>query len=154
MKPKTLVLEHFLPYRLSVVSNLVSDAIASAYESLFGLRIPEWRLIAVIAENPKGITQQQIGALTRMDKVTVSRAAISLFERGLLARSPNPADRRSHLLVLSRSGRELYEAVAPQALELERRIFGQFSAKALEHFETMLHKVEEIALELHGPERP
>ena len=35
-----LKLDDFLPYRLSVVSNAVSDAIASTYQALFGLRIP------------------------------------------------------------------------------------------------------------------
>ena len=77
-----LVLDDFIPYRLSVASNSVSDAIASAYEALFGLTIPEWRLVAVIAES-EGITQQAIGAAPRLDKVTVSRAALAL-ERRLL----------------------------------------------------------------------
>jgi DNA-binding MarR family transcriptional regulator len=147
---RKLILDKFLPYRLSIASNLVSDAIASAYESLFGLRIPEWRTIAVTAENPEGITQQQIGVKTRMDKVTVSRAAVSLVERGLLARQRNKADGRSHHLVLTPAGRELYEAVVPKALELERRIFDQFSSREIKGFETMLSKIEEIALELHG----
>jgi DNA-binding MarR family transcriptional regulator len=146
---RKLVLDKFLPYRLSIVSNLVSDAIAGTYESLFGLRIPEWRTIAVTAENSGGITQQQIGIKTRMDKVTVSRAAASLVERGLLARQRNKADGRSHHLVLTPAGRELYEAVVPKALELERRIFGDFSAGDLEGFETTLRKIEGIALELH-----
>jgi DNA-binding MarR family transcriptional regulator len=147
---RKLVLDEFLPYRLSVTSNLVSDAIAVTYESLFGLRIPEWRTIAVTAENPNGITQQQIGVKTRMDKVTVSRAAVSLVERGLLARQRNDADGRSHHLVLTQAGRELYNAVVPKALELERCIFDQFSAQELRTFEMLLRKIEEIALELHG----
>src|SRR6478735_8865586 len=97
---KRLVLDDFIPYRLSVTSNLVSDTIARTYESLYGLSIPQWRLITVLAENP-GVTQQAIGLRTRMDKVTVSRAAIALVERGLLGRSANVDDRRSHLLELT-----------------------------------------------------
>ena len=93
MAAKRLALDDFIPYRLSVTSNLVSDSIARTYESLFGLTIPEWRLVAVIAETG-GVTQQAIGAKTLMDKVTVSRAAIALVDRGLLARQANPEDRR------------------------------------------------------------
>ena len=100
MAERPLILDEFIPYRLSVTSNLVSDAIARSYEALFGLTIPEWRLVAVVAERD-GITQQAIGATTRMDKVTVSRAAIALVDRGLLARAANPDDRRSHLLRLT-----------------------------------------------------
>lgn len=144
----TLILDDFLPYRLSFTANLVSDVVAGAYEALFGLKVPEWRLVAVIAENSQGINQQEIGFKTRMDKVTVSRAAIALTDRGLIERQPNPADRRSHLLVLTDAGRQLYDVVVPKALELEKRIFGVFSAKDIEGFRTMLHRIDGIALDL------
>lgn len=141
-----LVLDRFLPYRLSVTSNLVSDRIARAYESLFGLTIPEWRLIAVIAE-VEAITQAEIGERTRMDKVTVSRAAIALVERGLLTRAPNPGDKRSHHLSLTTHGRDLYASVAPKALELERTIFACFTQKELDGFVAMLRRIDAAALE-------
>ncbi len=145
-RPNALKLETFLPYRLSVVSNLVSDVIATAYERLFALKIPEWRLIAVIAESD-GITQQNIGAKTRMDKVTVSRAAIALIDRTLIERRPNPDDGRSHRLYLTATGRILYEQVAPKALELEARIFAAFDTEQLVSFGQMLARIEQAALE-------
>ncbi|MHA6722949.1 MarR family winged helix-turn-helix transcriptional regulator [Sphingomonas sp. RS2018] len=138
---KQLTLDTFLPYRLSIVSNRVSDAIADTYRALFGLRIPEWRLIALLAESD-GLTQQALGLRSRMDKVTVSRAAIALSERGLIDRAPNPGDQRSHLLALSAEGRRLYAEVAPKALEIEQRIFGGFAAADLERFVTMLGAIE------------
>jgi DNA-binding MarR family transcriptional regulator len=151
MPKRKLLLDEFLPFRLSFTSNAVSEAIARTYESLFGLKIPEWRLVAVIAEH-KGITQQAIGLHTRMDKVTVSRAAIELANRGFIDRRPSPDDRRSHLLVLSPSGRELYAQVAPKALELERQIFGGFAAADITRFVTMLRQIDAIALGLPKPE--
>ena len=141
-----LVLDDFIPYRLSVTSNLVSDAIARTYEALFGLSIPEWRIIAVVAEEG-GVTQAAIGGRTRMDKVTVSRAAIALVGRGLLAREGH-ADRRSHGLALSDAGRELYAQVAPKALELERRVFDGFSRDEIARFVAMLRRVEAVTLAL------
>lgn len=139
-----LVLDSFIPYRLSVASNSVSDAIARTYEALFGLSIPEWRLIAVVAEEA-GITQQAIGRRTRMDKVTVSRAAIALVGRGLMARQANADDRRSHLLVLTDAGRDLYAVVAPKALELERKLFSPFDRQEVERFTAMLRRIESAA---------
>ncbi len=141
-----LRLESFLPYRLSVTSNLVSAAIARAYQALFGLSIPEWRLVAVIAEHD-GITQQAIGLRTRMDKVTVSRAAMALAERGLVSREPNRGDRRSHRLVLTEAGRVLYADVVPKALELEARLFGGFTAAELETLRAMLTRIDARAQE-------
>ena len=141
-----LKLDAFLPYRLSITSNLVSEAIARTYETLFDLKIPEWRVIAVVAEH-EGITQQQIGLETRMDKVTVSRAAIALSRRGLLERLPNATDGRSHLLVLSASGRALYAKVAPKALDLEAQIFARFDRAELARFVETLRRIDAIVLE-------
>ena len=43
-----LDLEHFLPYRLSVLSNRVSGTIARIYTERFQLSITEWRGMAVL----------------------------------------------------------------------------------------------------------
>ncbi|RYD49323.1 MAG: MarR family transcriptional regulator [Sphingomonadales bacterium] len=136
-----LKLDGFLPYRLSIASNAVSDTVASAYRTLFGLRIPEWRLVAVLAEGGN-MSQQALCGRTRMDKVTVSRAAIALADRGLIARASNPGDQRSHLLTLSKEGWALYEQVSPKALELERRIFAEFSQAEREQLRAMLDRIE------------
>lgn len=147
----SLKLDEFMPYRLSVTSNRVSSAIASEYQALFGLRIPEWRLIAVIAEGD-GMTQQALGMATRMDKVTVSRAATALVDRGLVQRRPNPDDQRSHLLSLTGAGQLLYESVAPKALEMEARIFAGFSTQEIAVFRAMLERLEASAAPLDpGP---
>jgi DNA-binding MarR family transcriptional regulator len=145
MADVSLRLDAFIPFRLSVTSNLVSDTIASAYQALFGLSIPEWRLIAVIAEDG-GTTQQQVGRRTRMDKVTVSRATIALVDRGLVERRPHASDRRSQSLHLSASGHDLYAAVAPKALELERRIFASFDPGEVAAFSDMLIRVQQATL--------
>ncbi|MEI9926553.1 MAG: MarR family transcriptional regulator [Sphingomonas sp.] len=142
--PTTLKLDEFLPYRLSIASNAVSDAIATAYRTLFGLRIPEWRLVAVLAEDG-AMSQQALCGRTRMDKVTVSRAAIALAERKLIRRAPNPEDQRSHLLSLTGAGWALYEQVAPKALELERRMFAGIEPEALARFRETLDRIETAA---------
>jgi len=142
-----LKLDEFLPYRLSIASNCASSAVATAYQSLFGLRIPAWRLIAVIAESA-AMTQQAIGTVKQMDKVTVSRAAIALVTRGLVRRLPNPDDQRSHLLSLTPAGQALYVSIAPKALELEARIFEGFSAKERAGFAAMLRRIEQASAAL------
>ncbi|PVX30099.1 MarR family winged helix-turn-helix transcriptional regulator [Sphingomonas pokkalii] len=136
-----LKLNAFLPYRLSIASNAVSDAVAGAYRNLFGLRIPEWRLVAVLAEGG-AMSQQALCGRTRMDKVTVSRAAIGLVERGLVARDSNPSDQRSHLLNLTADGWQLYEQIAPKALEMERQLFSCFSEDERTQLAAMLERIE------------
>ena len=144
-----LKLNDFLPYRMSIASNAVSDAVATAYRNLFGLRIPEWRLVAVLAEGG-AMSQQALCGRTRMDKVTVSRAAIGLVERGLIARAANPIDQRSHLVALTPEGWQLYEQVAPKALELERRLFASFSEEEKRQLAAMLARIEDAATAFDG----
>lgn len=139
-----LKLDQFLPYRLSIASNQVSSAVATAYQALFALKIPEWRLIAVIAEG-QAMTQQALGVATQMDKVTVSRAAIALVDRGLVLRAPNPDDQRSHLLSLSSAGQMLYDSVVPKALALEAQIFAGFTPEELTQFGSMLDRITAAA---------
>jgi DNA-binding MarR family transcriptional regulator len=136
-----LILDAFLPYRLSFTSNLVSEQIADAYQSLFGLSIPEWRVIAVIAEEG-GVTQHAICRRTRMDKVTVSRASIRLQQRKLIARAPNRIDGRSHVLALTSSGWELYDSIAPKAIELETEAFSCLTEEERAQLHALLRKIE------------
>lgn len=147
MSAHELRLDSFLPYRLSVVSNLVSEVISQAYSRLFALSVPEWRLVAVIAE-ADGLTQQEIGARTRMDKVTVSRAASALANRAIIKRLPNPIDGRSHVLSLTEEGAILYRHVAPLARDLERRIFGEINSDDLDKFCAVLQQIDEAAKKL------
>ena len=148
-KQRPLTLENFIPYRLSVASNLVSDVISSAYRSLFGLTVPEWRLVTVLADREQA-SQIELGAATRMDKVTVSRAAIALVNRGLVVRASNPRDKRSHLLCLSPSGNQLYGEVAPKALALERELLSTFSAEERKSLAAMLVRLEQAAMQVSG----
>ena len=121
MAAKTLNLGEFLPYRLSIASNAVSSRIAAEYQSRFGLKIPEWRLMAVLGEGvPR--TQRELVAITHMDKVTVNRAAKALADRQLIARQAHAVDGRSHHLELTQTGRSLYDAIVPAALAAEEKL--------------------------------
>jgi DNA-binding MarR family transcriptional regulator len=142
-----ITLERFLPYRLSYSAGLLSEAIARAYRDRFGLSIPEWRVIAHVAEGSV-VTQQEIGRRTRMDKVTVSRAARALHARGLLARESNPRDRRSQFLVLTKAGGRLYRSIAPKALALERAVFSQFNRREIALLLKMLAGIDAAAATL------
>jgi DNA-binding MarR family transcriptional regulator len=136
-----LRLDEFLPYQLSVTSNAVSSAIARTYEVLFGLRVPEWRLIAVLAEQ-EGVTQQALVARTEMDKMTVSRAAQALVTRGLVTRVPHGRDKRSHTLALSEDGRALYAQIAPKALELEQKLLKELGTREVAQLKGTLAKLK------------
>jgi DNA-binding MarR family transcriptional regulator len=108
------------------VSNAISDRVARVYKARFGLKIPEWRVVAVVAERA-AVTQAGLCEATAMDKMTVSRAVTGLLARGLLRHSSG-ADRRTRMLALTAEGQALYDEVAPMALAIEAEVLAGFSA--------------------------
>jgi DNA-binding MarR family transcriptional regulator len=139
-----LRLQDYLPYRLSVAANAVSRSIARAYEREFGLKIPQWRLMAVLADEGP-LTPQMLCGRTVMDKVTVMRAARGLLQRRLVTRLPNAEDGRSHRLVLSEAGERLYGQIVPLALEYEAQLLAGMEARDIVRFEQLLRQVEQAA---------
>lgn len=140
MSAKPPRLADFLPYLLSVTSNAVSDSIAQEYRARFGLKIPEWRVMAVLGDAGAKTQRELVGA-TRMDKVAVNRACKVLEERGLIARSPNLADGRSHHLELTAAGRSVHGEIWPLALDMERRLFAALSAAERRDFKNLLARI-------------
>lgn len=137
-----LELERFLPYRLSVLSNRVSAAIADRYAERFGIGVTQWRVIALLGQVAR-LSAGELAERTAMDKVAVSRAVAALLERDLLVRAIDAEDRRRSLLRLSRAGRKLHAQVAPLALEIERELLGAFTATERATLSALLDKLVE-----------
>jgi DNA-binding MarR family transcriptional regulator len=117
-----LDLDHFLPYRLSILSNRASDAIARHYSDRFGLSVPEWRIMAVLGQDSglaPGLSARDVATRTAMDKVQVSRAVASLVEARRVKRDEDKADGRVTRLSLTPRGQAIYDEVVPLALHLE-----------------------------------
>src|ERR1700692_5038286 len=134
-----LRLQDYLPYRLSVASNAVSRLIARAYEHQFGIKNPQWRLLAVLADEG-ALTQQTLCGRTIMDKVTVMRAAQALLRRRLVKRLPNVEDGRSHRLMLTSAGRRLYERIVPLALAYEAQLLGGIGRREIVRLARLLRR--------------
>jgi DNA-binding MarR family transcriptional regulator len=76
-----------------------------------------------------------------MHKTKVSRAVATLTRKKMLARRANRDDKREAFLTLSPQGLEVYESIAPAALALAQRMFGEVSAEDRSAFERVLDTV-------------
>lgn len=135
-----LILEDFLPYRLSILSNTVSGKIAEAYEKRFGLSIPEWRVIAILGRFP-GLSAVNVAERTLMDKVAVSRAVTKLVKNGRIDREFADADRRRSILNLSDDGRRVHDEIAPLALQFERDLLLGLNQEEIEMLDTIIERL-------------
>ena len=157
MGEETGQLAGFLPYQLSVASNAVSSLIAERYRKRFGLKVPEWRVMAVLGDAGT-MTQRGLTAATVMDKVAVNRAVKVLDERGLIARVPNPGDGRSHLLALTGEGRAIHAEVMPLAKATEQELIAGLAPGEEAMLRGLLAGLRQRAMELArrndaGPEQ-
>lgn len=137
-----LELERFLPYRLSVLSNRISQDIARLYGERFGLGITQWRILAVLGRYPD-LSATEVAERTAMDKVAVSRAVASLLEARLLRRCAHGADRRRSVLELSVRGYKVYDEIAPLALAYETRLLAGLDAAERATLLALLGKLDE-----------
>jgi DNA-binding MarR family transcriptional regulator len=119
-----LELERFLPYRLSILSNTVSQSIAAEYQDRFELSMTEWRVMAVLGRFAE-LSAREVAERTAMDKVAVSRAVARLVEAGRVDRSTHGGDKRRSVLKLSEAGWAIHDEVAPMARAHERELLAK-----------------------------
>ncbi len=137
-------LAEFLPYQLSIASNAVSARIAEQYRKRFALKTTEWRIMAVLGDHGE-LTQRELSQRTLMDKVPVNRACRKLEDRGLVQRSPNARDGRSHLLELTAEGTAVHNGIMPLALKIERQLFAVLSDEERAALQDMLVRIRDQA---------
>lgn len=119
---QALDLENFLPYRLSVLAQLVSESLHDLYAAPFGLSVTQWRVMAALGRFAP-LTASDVGQRIVMDKVAVSRAVAGLMKRGLIERATDLNDRRRASLRLSAQGLAMYAEIVPLALGYEERLY-------------------------------
>lgn len=136
-----LELENFLPYRLSILSNTVSQSIASDYQKRYDLSMTEWRVMAVLARFD-GLSAREVADRTAMDKVAVSRALARLQEAGRVDRSTHGNDKRRSVLSLTESGWTMHNEVAPMARAREREWLNKLDADERAWLQRILDKLD------------
>ncbi len=147
---RELVLEKFLPYRLSILSHSVSNSIATVYAKRFGLTIPEWRVIVILGRFP-GLSAVEVAERTLMDKVAVSRAVTKLIKTGRIDREFADADRRRSILNLSEKGLQVQEEISPLALGIEDMLLDGMSDAEIATLNGIMDRLLEKAQHIGAP---
>ena len=135
-----LNLKEFLPYQLSIVTNRISASFARLYSEKFNLSIPEWRVMAVLGQQP-GLSADEVCSETEMEKVPVSRAVTKLLNKGLINRDFSGQDRRRSILRLSEAGYGMYEQIVPLALSYEAELKTVLTPGEQSQLEVLLEKL-------------
>lgn len=132
-----LNLEAFLPYRLVMLAEQVSQSLSRLYSDRYGISNPEWRALAALGQIGT-MTSTEIGRHSRMHKTKVSRAVAELESKGLITRKTSNADMRVAHLSLTQNGAATYRRLVPLALQFGDRLAGGLSAEETAVLERVL----------------
>jgi len=138
----TLGIEDFPSLMLTRLGAIAKWKITKQYVEPFGLSLPEWLLIAVLARYPS-FTHRQIRERTLMDKGQISTTLRVLRARGLVAAQPGarrPA-RTGAAMVLTPKGRALYRRILPAAREAQMRLLTFFAEEERVQLHALLRKM-------------
>ena len=137
---QALELENFLPYRLSILAQLVSESLHDLYGQPFGLSVTQWRVMAALGRFAP-LTASEVGQRIIMDKVAVSRAVSGLMQAGLVERATDSSDRRRSSLRLSPRGRTVHARIVPLALAFQDRLYAALSDDERRTFDDLSDKL-------------
>ena len=88
--------------------------------------IGQFRVLAHLSEGP--LTLSVLAKRRRVSLQSMSELAQTLVERGWIARTPDPTDRRQHLLQLTEPGRAHYERAQDMTVRQLAPLLTQLSA--------------------------
>lgn len=128
---ENLRFQDFPAFHMMTLANLAKASVSRACLEPAGLSVPEWRLLTtVVAGDP--VPFSQIASLTLMDKGQISRTLRTAQSKGLVETEVMPLERRPQdatvssigrvMVRITRSGREIYEKVMPEAQRTQLRL--------------------------------
>jgi DNA-binding MarR family transcriptional regulator len=138
-------LNQFVPYRMVHLASNISLALSKIYKQTFDITIPEWRVLAQLAEQQK-LYSKDIGEITSMDKSKVSRAVKALESKDYLIKQTDKKDNRAVYLSLSVKGQSLYQKIAPKALQWEKQFMSVLEASEHRNLMKVLDKLDKQVL--------
>jgi DNA-binding MarR family transcriptional regulator len=120
MKKPTSITE-LLSTRLLRLSNTLALYSSRRYRQQFGVTLPEWRVMSIVASRD-GMTARDISRILATDKAWVGLSVKSLARRGYLTRAGDKEDSRRVLLRLTRQGKQIHDAIMSVARQRQRRL--------------------------------
>jgi len=126
----------YLLYLLAAVSDRAS-AEFHAHARAAGLRVPEWRVLACLADED-GAMVTRLARLSLMEQSRLTRIIDQMAERGLVSRRSDPEDRRRVRVFLTDAGRDLALRLIADAREHEARILDTLGTEDSDRIKSIL----------------
>ena len=127
-------------WRFTLWSNYYTEPCFSAMSRDFDVGRDEFNVMSCLSSYGP-MAAKTICEVTGRPKNSISRAVTRLSERKMIRRKINPLDRRESSLMLTESGRKLYERVVPVAIERQSAMLSGLSSSELALLDQVLNKL-------------
>jgi DNA-binding MarR family transcriptional regulator len=142
--PAAPVLATYLPFRLARAAQAVSALMAATWNERFGLSMPAWRLLCVLAESG-ALDREFIADRAALSDAEVAEAAADLLARDLIEWIQPP------LLSLTAAGAALHTELSELALAAEAALLAGLSPAEVHSLSRLLGRLHGAALRLAAP---
>ena len=139
-------ISEYLSFKISVLYRLMVRRSARFLNNTHELSVAEWWTIGQLAVNSPSTVSELVGS-TQNDKAQISRSATALTSKGYVQKQDNPLDKRSSLLSLTDSGRELYEQVIPMRQQTQNLLLEQLTEEERVITERAIQKLTNYLLD-------
>ncbi|MCM0605769.1 MAG: MarR family transcriptional regulator [Xanthomonadaceae bacterium] len=147
----TGLMGHEMGYLLSETASIMRDKLAEGIDS-FGIP-PRSIQVLTVLEAQDGMTQQSLGQITRLDRASMVLLIDILEKAGLVERTSHPTDRRCHILMITKKGRETQKKIATLTEKIQKEFLKSLTKKQQDDLSAILLKLIQIhneGTELNG----
>lgn len=123
-EPKSVT--DLLSSRLLRLSNTLGLYSSRRYRSQFGVTLPEWRVLSIIALQ-KTTSARDISRVLVTDKAWVGLTVQKLERGGFVRRVSDSQDARRTLVSLTRQGKQVHDAIMANAQRRQKRLLGRLA---------------------------
>ncbi|WP_188067532.1 MarR family winged helix-turn-helix transcriptional regulator [Brevibacillus brevis] len=103
----------------------------------------QWGILSVM-DGERVITQKELSDAIDRDQTTVVRMIYSLEKKGIVIRTLNDADRRSHNLLLSDKGMELKSKLLPVVTDAHNHVTQNLTDGEIAELHALLDKLYQV----------
>ena len=121
----------FIPYRLAVAADRLSNGLAAQYRREYGISVAEWRVLVHLL-GAGDVSVRDIEKRVHLEKSKISRAASKLQRDGYISKDINDTDRRLVQLALTQKGQDLMARLVPLATAYQAKLESLLSAHLAE----------------------
>lgn len=108
----------------------------------YDITAEQWTVLKRLNE-VDNITQKELSERSEKDQATLTKILDLLEKRELVARKPNPADRRSYLIDITDNGKGLTEELIPLVENIFANLIGDISKEQLGQYIDVLNRLHQ-----------